>query len=144
MRSAKKAALEETFQQIHGEGQGVWQFAVFSPENTPELILAALAGQELAIRWLRALSDAMHTVPRQKPPMLCLLCQHTFRLSRPPAAFAMLTAKIEDPSVAVVNGLCPRCFTADRDMQDRIAEYYRKNALSDLRMLPPIGEPGRA
>jgi hypothetical protein len=29
-------------------------------------------------------------------------------------------------------------------MQDRIAEYYRKNALSDLRMLPPIGEPGRA
>jgi hypothetical protein len=138
-----RSELKRAFQTVQDEGQGVWQFALFGPQDIPELIAASMAGDAVADRWLLMLGRALREIPRAKPSVLCLLCEHEFSRTKVPMAFVALTASIDDPGVAIVNGLCLRCYMA-ANLADRVTGYYRDKLIPGLRRLPPFSAPGRA
>jgi hypothetical protein len=121
----------------------VFRVEVIDRENTNLYILSALAGDTRAQRLLLMLHDVMGRVCSEKPKTLCLLCDHEFMPESPPEAFVLLTPMRDDPSNCLSNGLCDKCFRG-ADLMQRITDMYRRTAISDLRVIEPHKEAGRA
>jgi hypothetical protein len=142
MTAKTKADFEAGVRQVHREGQGVWMFRVIFPDNIPELLEAALAGDAQARRLLLVFEQFVQKVPQTNPPMLCLLCDHQFDRHLP-AALVTLTAYADAPSQALMNGLCTACAGSDK-LTLRIARKYKDSMIGDLRIIPDPTPPGRA
>jgi hypothetical protein len=55
----------------------------------------------------------------------------------------IMTAQRDDPTQAIVNGLCVEC--ADKaDLEAAVLAKYRASLIPDLRLLSPLSEPRRA
>ena len=55
----------------------------------------------------------------------------------------IMTARRDQPSVAMVNGLCTGC-AGKSELEAAVLTKYRESLIPDLRRLPPISIPGRA
>ena len=78
--------------------------------------------------------------------MLCLTCDNTLTATAMPVAYVLLHAMRDDPRCAVCNGICADCY--DRHpgklLQVAVTDAYRRQMISDLRVLPTLSPPGRA
>ena len=126
--------------QMHAEGQGVWQVEILFPQHIRAMLRSATTSQSL--RKLSILDNAISGLRKMQPPAMCLLCDRAF-VRDAPAAFVLLTATIDGPTQALANGLCDDCASQDH-LQGRIAEKYKDMMLDDLRVLPTPAEPGQA
>jgi len=127
--------------QMHVDGQGLWQIEIVFQQDIPAMLLRAKTSQSVQTR-LSILASAIGSMRRMQPSAMCLLCDHAF-IGDAPAAFVLLTAAIDGPTQALANGLCVDCASQD-DLQRRIAEKYKDMMLDDLRVLPSSAAPGQA
>jgi hypothetical protein len=141
-------ALQDRLEDIHAEGQGVWQISIYGLDAVVEVMAAALAGSKTATGIalaLEHLSQGVIRSGRTAEPVMCLLCDSAFKQERMPAAWILVHARRDDPTHAAGHGVCSNCLHRYPDMNAlgiAITDYYRANAISDLRLLPPISEPG--
>jgi hypothetical protein len=142
--TATTPTFEADLKQICSEGQGAWQLQAFAPENVLEMLLAARGGNDNAARWLLLIENTMCTMLKQTPGMLCLLCDYEFDDGRMPTIWLILTALRDDPSRAIINGLCPSC-SRQPNLETRIVDKYRDSMIPDLRVIPrPHKQSGHA
>jgi hypothetical protein len=127
--------------QMHVEGQGLWQMEIVFQQDIPVMLLRAKTSRSVRTRF-SILANAIGQMPRMQPSAMCLLCDHAF-IEDAPAAFVLLTAAIDGPTQGIVNGLCVDCASQD-DLQGRIAEKYKDMMVDGLRVLPSPAAPGQA
>jgi hypothetical protein len=138
MTKAPKSALETHLRQIREEGQGVWRIEAFSAENVLQLALRALRGDVEAARWMYAFEPAV----RQIAGKLCLLCDHEFSRESSPALWVVISAWVDQPTSACLQGLCAAC-ADEPDAKERVLAKLRADVMPDLRIIPlPHREAG--
>jgi hypothetical protein len=141
----RRELLEEATRRICEEGQGVYQLSLVSALGAAPLFAQAISGDSQAAYHLlivaRLLEQIRTAPPRSK--LMCLLCDNEFSAAALPLAFVIMHARRDDPGMVMGNGICCRCCDAS-DLQARILDKYREGLISDLRVLPPIGEAGTA
>lgn len=143
-----REALTRHVEQMHADGQGVWQLTVYNLAGAAEQTAKAVAGDPYARAVVRALDSLIRNTRTANPPMLCLTCDNTLSENFAPMALVLMHAKRDDPHGTVANGICPDCCARHRFDMDRIGHAasaaYGKMLISDLRILPPINHPGHA
>jgi len=145
MRRAQRARREWVagLLRVEDEGQGVWDMRVYFPEHFAGLTADALAGNRNAAVLLDLLINTISHIGRADPPALCLLCDHQFSGDRP-AAFVIVTARVEVPEQGLGNGLCEGCVEPGATLLQRVAQSYKERVMGDLRILPTPHAAGRA
>jgi hypothetical protein len=133
----RRRALECSLKQIQLEGQGVFQFTLITPLSAIGLMSNALTGDAAAARVMLAFAEFLKRVVKTYPPTLCLLCDTEFVPGVMPATGVLLTAHRDEPEMGIWNGLCLEC-SQKSELETLICAYYRQNAISDLRRLPPF------
>jgi hypothetical protein len=138
---------ERVLQGLHRIGQGVWELHTYSIEWLVDTIAQPFqpvdADERLAVNALMPLMDDL--LMGKHDGTLCLLCSATFATARLPAKFLILRPGCDALTAAggaadgVAGLLCPKC-SALPDWQARVLEFYRKNAIQDLR--PVMVAPG--
>jgi len=125
-------------QQAEAEGQSVWTINVFTPEDVDPLLMAALAGDDEAARWLPMIGRMMRQVqsvkrPNRKKSPLCLLCDTIFWCRQIPRAFVFLVPRCDDPTLATASGICRKCRDGRtlRELQVAAMDVYRKQLLTE-------------
>ena len=146
-KAAQRKALVDGLEQIRQEGQGVWQMAIYGPEAVPGLVNNALCGDGYArnvVRTLAHMAREIITAPAALP-MLCLCCDNALTAEAMPAAWVLLHARRDDPEQAVGNGICAECYARHPSAEALgpiVTDVYRRQIISDLRVLPPVSESG--
>lgn len=135
--------INDGFLAIRDEGQGVWTFEVIHADQLPELVCRGFT-DEAAEKLVYLIAQFLEKLWHAKLPGLCLLCDYEFvRALPPPAMFVVLRARIDSPTVAMLNGLCREC-AGHVDLADRIVRKYRESVISDIRVIPEPSAPGHA
>lgn len=109
----------------------------------PGLFLASAAGNVSATRTANLIAQVLKMIAVARPPTLCLLCDNELSEAAPPRAIVIMTAQRDQPSVALVNGMCTGC-AGKSELEAAVLAKYREGLIPDLRRLPPISNPGRA
>ncbi len=135
-------AVTAAFDEMHAEGQGVWQFTLITPDVVMALTVQALMGDTTAARTLLASETFILKLRKVRPRMLCLFCENQFRSDSMPAVLIMLHAGRDDATNAIFQGVCSQC-EANGDLESRLIARYREWGFTDLRPIS-IGEPGLA
>jgi hypothetical protein len=128
---------------VENEGQGVWDLRVFFPEHFIGLMADARSGNPNAAVVLDLLANTIGHVGRADPPALCLLCDHEFK-GDTPAAFVIVTARVDAPKQGIGNALCDGCIEPGETLLERVAQSYKERVMGDLRILQTPSAPGRA
>ncbi len=143
--------LTEWVEQIHLEGQGVWQISIYSLEGVAEVLGQALAGDPHAMNIILTLERMLRDIrkaARTRLPKLCLTCDNTFSSKKTmPAAWVLMHAMRDDPKMAVGNGICLECWRRYPNpvvLMPVVTEVYRQKMIPDLRVLPPAAGQGHA
>jgi hypothetical protein len=111
--------LDHAAKQMRAEGQGIYQLQIVTPTTTLPIVIQALAGDPFAIGLLKVISRFFTAVEKTQPSPLCPTCDNELSLATPPDAVVIMTAARDDPSMAIINGLCPEC-AATTDVTDRV------------------------
>lgn len=145
-RRRDRRELQKGLQEIHAEGQGVWQMTCYTKENAAVMAILAMDGDPYASALLRVLESMVQYIWAASPPALCLTCDNILTRAAMPAAFLVVHARRDDPRSSVCNGICDECF--DRYPGDALmlaaTNVYREKVISGLRVLPPLSAPGSA
>ena len=137
----RKRTVNDALLRAQAEGQGVLQIEVIQGCDVLALTLSRSHAAQQRLRWI---AGTLAWVVAADPPAICLLCNYEFARDRMPAAFALLLAAIDAPTVSITNALCPHC-AAQGDIALRVARHYQRIAVSsELRILPGPLAPGRA
>jgi hypothetical protein len=143
MRKPSRREFIRKTRRIQAEGQGVFRIDFIQQRDVPGLFLAAAGGDVRAIRTCDLISQFLKMIAAARPAALCLLCDNEVSPAALPSVIAIMTAQRDDPSTAILNGICAEC--ADKpDLEAAVRAKYRTSLIPDLRQLPPISEPGRA
>ena len=137
--------------QITTEGGGVYRLGLYTPEQMASLLSRADDGDADAEQMVRVVSKALRAITAFDAPdgaaaPLCLLCDTVFWKHELPEVIGIMHAARDDPSQAVVNGVCSSCRARHRTLEaieTAVLEKYR-TMIPELRVLPPLGAPGRA
>jgi hypothetical protein len=140
----KRERFVRGLRRVENEGQGVWDMRVIFPQTLPAIVSDAAAGKPgMAVLYDLVMQAASH-VREARPPALCLLCDHAFTGDMP-AAFVVVTARVDEPKGGITNGLCAHCAEpGGSDLLQRVAQSYKERVMGDLRVLPVPHAPGRA
>jgi hypothetical protein len=139
----KRERFVRGFRRVENEGQGVWDMQVIFPQTVPEIVAAAAAGEPgMTVLYDLVMQAAQH-VREAHPPALCLLCDHTFTGDMP-AAFVIVTARVDEPKGGITSGLCAGCVEPVSDLLQRVSQSYKEQVIGDLRVLPPLHASGTA
>jgi hypothetical protein len=130
---------------------GVLRIAVVSPFNMSEMMLAAAAGNQVASQAIRQVERAVKrlhgfTRPNKKAP-LCLFCPTILWRRHKPEAVIIISRFWHEAGQFACHFVCHNCCSRFADgaaLNDALLEYYRRNAASGLRLLPPFLPAGRA
>jgi hypothetical protein len=128
---------------LQDEGQGVFRIEFVQPYDIPSLFLASGAGNVQATRTAHMVGQFLKMIATAKPAWLCLLCDTELSPAAPPATIAIMAAHRDDPSAAIVNGICIGC-AGKPELEAALLAKYRNSLIPDLRLLPPFSRPGRA
>ena len=142
----RRALFAQALSEMLEAGQGVWELQIVPQAAALELMAEALAGNPRALALAETFSKFLEALPLERPPTLCLLCDHAFtRGGEAPGTLVMLRASTSTPAAAPasVSGVCRRC-TALPDLQGRVVGKLRSSLIGDLRVLPPAAAGGRA
>jgi hypothetical protein len=148
-RNDPLSRLQRGLEDLHSEGQGVWQLAILSPDAAPAFLTAALAGDPSAATTLRAAQGFIQQILRHRSASrapLCLLCDNALWRKAPPAAIGVITAYRDDPHTAIGHGICADCtrMRSSEQLQHDVLAKLRTDMITDLRVIQPPSEPGRA
>jgi hypothetical protein len=143
MRMPSRDEFIRKITQVQAEGQGVFQLEMVRHHDVPGLFLAAAAGDVRAIQICDLVGQFLRRIAAPGAPILCLLCDNELSPVALPSAILIMSARRDDPSMAIVNGLCAEC-AGKPDLEAAVLAKYRDSLIPDLRVLPPIGEAGRA
>ena len=135
------------------EGQGFYTLAVIHDGNLASVCYRAADGDAEARRAIEialpALADCLdaHKAPSPAAPA-CLVCRAALWRGHTPAAVVVLSAARDDPVHLLASGICPSCWAALGNNDNRraaILDGLRQHyGLPDLRVLPPLAAAGRA
>jgi hypothetical protein len=126
------------------KARGVHTLRIIGPREPPPLLAAAIAGNPVANLVLRAVNDtleALHRSEGENPE--CLLCGEGPG-TQPPFLALLVEA---NRNYAVMHAICPAChdlYSTDAAVQRAVLESYQARGVTDLRLLPPFGQAGRA
>jgi hypothetical protein len=141
-RPGRREFIRKT-KRIQAEGQGVFRLDLVRQCDIPGLFLAAASGDIQAMRTADLIAQYLKMIATACPTALCLLCDNELSPAALPRAIVIMTALRDDPTMAITNGLCVEC--ADKsEIEAAVLAKYRESLIPDLRVLPPIGEAGRA
>jgi hypothetical protein len=152
-RSRRGGRLVEALEQAHAEGQGVWTVTLITRAGVGELLGRALNGEPDALQLAPMIGETVrqitaHAKPSRRTSPLCLLCDTLFWRRELPEVIAILHAHRDDPTNAIISGICLSCCGAHQDagaLKDAVVASYRcRLQMDDLRELPPLGAPGLA
>jgi hypothetical protein len=130
---------------------GVLRIAVVSPFNMSEMMLAAAAGDQVASQAIRQVERAVKrlhgvTRPNKKAPR-CLFCPTILWRRHKPDAVIIISRYWHESGQFACHFVCHDCYSRFADgaaLNDALLEYYRRDAASGLRLLPPFPPAGRA
>jgi hypothetical protein len=143
MRKPSSREFIRKTMQLQAEGQGVFRIDLVKQLDVPGLFLAARDGDLRAMRTVDLITQFLKMIKAARPAALCLLCDNEVSLAALPWVIAIMTAQRDDPSTAILNGICVEC--ADKpDLDAAVLAKYRASLIPDLRVLPPISEAGHA
>jgi hypothetical protein len=146
-QSRRATRLQKNLQAIEAEGQGIWQMAIYGPDNLLQLFTDALGADNYASATVFAIEQMITQILTTGPKPLCLTCENQFSKSLMPIAWVIVHAKRDDPDKAIGNGVCADCWSRYRSSQLLLPialDLYRRGALPTLRRLPPLSPPGTA
>jgi hypothetical protein len=143
MSRKKSREFVHRLRQLQSEGQGVFRIEAFHSSDVPALFLASEAGDIGAIRTAGLIGQFLRMITTARPPALCLLCDNELSPAALPPTILIMTAQRDDPSTAIVNGLCVTC-AGKPELEAAVLDTYRDTLIPDLRRLPPFEAPGRA
>jgi hypothetical protein len=145
-RRKERRAINKTLAGMHAEGQGVWDLMIYDPPDVATVMEAARAGDSYARRTVLMLDSVMRRVRAANPPDLCLTCDHEFTAKAMPRAWVLTHAHRDEPRNAMSSGICAACHARypGAALLPVVTDVYRRNLISDLRVLSPTSEPGHA
>jgi hypothetical protein len=137
--------LEAGLRALTAESGGAVAVYVIRPEDGPDLIRAAAAGDELANTLLRALERIIHAAYRSpaRSPTICATCDKSIR--RKPFSAVIVLALADHRTQALGLGICPHCATTVPELAAK-AQRALREIWPDCRPIPPVTHPegGRA
>lgn len=140
-RTQSRAALTRYVQTIQQEGQGVWRVELFDCMGLPDFLLQVLLNGPPRSGFPKALLEMVRGMATGRDACDCLLCGAALGINRAPRDFAALFAWRDDPTRALGFCICSTCHDDDKQaLGRRITDYLKANLISDLRVLPTIGD----
>lgn len=128
---------------IQAEGQGVFKIELVPQHDVPNLFLASASGDGGAMRTADLIIQFLKMITDGRPPPLCLLCDNELSGAALPRTIVIMTPQRDDPTMAILNGLCAGC-AGKPELEVAVLAKYRESLIPDLRRLPPFSRPGRA
>jgi hypothetical protein len=146
-----RKAWVETLMQAQAEGQKIWRLNLIPCEDAASLFDRAKAGDAEAIWLVPVISQTIQQIisqasPNLKTSPLCLLCDTLFWRDEFPPVIAVLNADRDDPTHAIVSGICLNCHAAHQDLEALkraiLTTYRTRLHMDNFRELPPFSAPG--
>lgn len=138
----KRVDLAAELRAMQSEGQGLWRLAVFDCRGLVELSRTPWASLDASSR------AVLETVRRVLAGEVseCLLCGHPFALfRRMPLDIVVMSAMVDGPSSAFSFCICEGCHEEDRGvMASVVMAFMKEHIVTDMRVLPPFHDAGRA
>jgi hypothetical protein len=132
---------------LQAEGQGVFKIEFVHHCDVPGLFLASASasasGDGGATRTAGLIGQFLRKIVAARPTTLCLLCDNEFSRAALPWTIAIMTAQRDDPTAAILNGICIGC-AGKNELEAAVLAKYRDSLIPDLRLLPTFSSPGRA
>jgi hypothetical protein len=142
----KRQSLHRHLKALHNEAAGVLGVYLVSPENILGWMRAGHAGDEMAVKIVKAVGRCLYELDEEKP--LCLSCDFEFSSSsEPPSIFAVIVPNRDNPANALLWMLCPDCAAKHADNLADVLEQSARKIWPEARRLDMVNfveEGGRA
>ena len=135
--------LKEHLADASAEGQGIWQFAIYSAATIRQTYADARAGDAEAIEIALSFERYFDGVWRMTAagPQCCIACPCVFNIGHLPVGLTVLAAYVERPHDRFVAGICRQC-AGRTDLKDEIVAWCRET-FGNARSIQ-LGAAGRA
>jgi len=150
-RAAIERGAEASMQELHAEAAGVLRVQMIVPADMPGLLLAALAGDARASDYLRLLDRFWRRAGERLDAADAVLCTTCDRVLTEATCglVSAVTAERDDPTTALVLGVCTTCCAAHGDdpaaAGEAVVAVLRRGVWPELRPIAlAADQAGRA